>query len=416
MVGSTVGRVARASEGSMTNSALALADWAEALKPDADDLALAQRSLVDTAAVALAARDDPLVELSSGLPDAARWATVGHVLDFDDLHLDSTAHISVVVVPAVLAGGGDARAYLAGAGVMARLGAMLGWGHYTAGWHATCTAGAPAAAVAAGLSMGLSARQLATAMALAVPGASGVQTAFGTQGKSLQVGFAAQAGVRAALLARAGATADPNALDAWATLVGGRPADLDLTGPAVPGGLAVKVFPCCYALQRPIAAVREMRDDLAGEVRRVVVRTPTASVRPLIHDRPNTGLEGKFSLPYAIASAILDPYPGFGSFTDRAVHREGARDLVERVQVEHQHGADGLLSGEVEIEAWCADGSKRDVRLAAPPGSPSRPPSEGELGDKLAACGPDVPELLADATWPSMRALLRSTFPARDHS
>src|SRR5690606_41095782 len=94
-----------------------------------------------------------------GLPSAARWSAVGHVLDFDDLHLPSTAHICVVCVPAALAVGGDARAYLAGAGVVARLGTRLGWQHYASGWHVTCTAGAPAAAAGAAVALGLAQEQ-----------------------------------------------------------------------------------------------------------------------------------------------------------------------------------------------------------------------------------------------------------------
>ena len=85
--------------------------------------------------------------------------------------MESTAHISAVCIPAALKAGGGARAYLAGAGVMARLGIALGWEHYQRGWHATCTAGAPAAAVAAGVAAGLDADGLATAIALAVPAA-----------------------------------------------------------------------------------------------------------------------------------------------------------------------------------------------------------------------------------------------------
>ncbi len=396
----------------MTTNAESLARWATDLAPTPDDLALAQRSLLDTAAVALAAREHPVATIASGLPDAARWAALGHVLDFDDLHIDSTTHISVVIAPAVLATGGDARAYLAGAGVMARLGTALGWPHYSAGWHTTCTAGAPAAAVAAGTAMELSADQLTTAMALAVPGAGGVQNAFGTHGKSLQVGFAAQAGVRAAQLARAGATADSGALDAWLGLVGGRTGTVDLSGPAVPGGLAIKVFPCCYAMQRPIAAVREIRDQLDAGVERVVVRTPKASILPLIHDRPRTGLEGKFSLPYAIATAVLDTYPDFAAFTDTAVGRADARGLLDRVEVElHEDGGDDLLTGEVDIDVECAGGSKQHTRLARPPGAPSRPPSATEFDGKLAACGPDVADLLVGATWKSVASLLRTTFP-----
>lgn len=395
----------------MDTLAESLAHWAVGLAPSSEDLALAQRALIDTAAVTLAAREHPLRAIADELPSAARWAAVGHVLDFDDLHIESTAHISVVVVPAVLATGGDARAYLAGAGVMARLGTMLGWGHYSAGWHATCTSGAPAAAVAAGTAMGLSAPQLATAMALAVPAAGGVQHAFGTHSKALQVGFAAEAGVRAAKLARAGATAAPEAVTAWLELLGGRAGTVDADGPAVPGGLAVKVYPCCYALQRPIAALREIRAQVDGEVARVLVRTPKATVQPLIHDHPRTGLEGKFSLPYSVATALLDEYPDFASFTDEAVRRPSAQRILERVEVTLTNGGEGLLTGEVDIEIELEDGRKLHTTLTDPPGAPSRPPTDAEFRDKLLACGPDVPELLAGASWQSVAQLMRTTFP-----
>jgi len=191
-----------------------LAQWAHDLLPTEEDSELAQRSLLDTVAVALAARDHPVTRLAVSLPEGPRWAVAAHVLDFDDLHMQSTTHISAVCGPAVLAAGGDARAYLAAAGVMARLGTALGWPHYSAGWHATCTAGAPAAAAGVEVALGLPPSQIATAMALAVPAAGGVQRAFGTDAKSLQVGFAVEAGIRAARLAAAGAQADPAAVDA----------------------------------------------------------------------------------------------------------------------------------------------------------------------------------------------------------
>src|SRR4051794_10454750 len=273
-----------------------LAQWALALEPADDDLALAGAALRDTLAVAHAARDHPLLRKLGGMSAAGREAVAAHVLDYDDLHLASTTHISAVCVPVARATGGGARGYLAAAGVMARLGTALGWAHYDRGWHATCTAGAPAAAVGAALAHGADAAGLATAMALAVPAAGGVQRAFGTDAKALQVAFAVEAGLRAAQLAGAGATADPAAPDVWLDLLGGDAQGVDTgPGPALPGGLAVKVYPCCYALQRPIAATRELSGTPAGRIR---VRTPQSSVRPLVHARPRTGLEGKFSLEY----------------------------------------------------------------------------------------------------------------------
>ena len=370
----------------MTALALALADWAHGLEPGRDDLALAGRSLADTVAVTLAARDHPVTRLAAGLPDGARWAVAGHVLDFDDLHMQSTTHISVVCVPTALATGGGARGYLAAAGVMARLGVALGWPHYSAGWHATCTAGALASAAGAGIGLGLSPGQIATAIALAVPGAGGVQRAFGTDAKSLQVGFAVDAGLRAAKLAAAGAQADLSAVEAWLSLVGGDPAAIDLAGPAVPGGLAVKIYPCCYALQRPISTLAGLARGLGpGDVRRIVLRTPEATVAPLIHHQPDTGLQAKFSLEYAAAAALLDGYPGFASFTDEAVRRPAARRLTGLVETKLDPGGTGLLDGELTAEIHTADGVL-EATQRFPPGAPQRPAADAELAAKISDC------------------------------
>ncbi|MCQ0003473.1 MmgE/PrpD family protein [Actinomadura madurae] len=145
----------------MRDPAAELAGWASRLIPLPDDLGVARRALADTLAVTVAAFGEPVAARTAGLSEAARWAAVGHALDFDDVHLPSTSHVSVVCVCATLAAGGDARDYLGGAGVMARLGTALGWDHYRRGWHATCTAGAPAAAVSAGLALGLDEEGLA---------------------------------------------------------------------------------------------------------------------------------------------------------------------------------------------------------------------------------------------------------------
>ena len=389
----------------MTPVAEQLAGWATGLEPSADDLALARRSLVDTIAVAVAARAHPIGDLLGELPEAEAWAVLAHVLDFDDLHMESTSHVSAVCVPAVLATGGDARAYLAAAGVMARLGGALGWAHYTAGWHATCTAGAPAAAAGAAVALGLGAEEVATAMALAVPAAGGVQQAFGTTAKALQVGAAAGAGVRAARLAAAGASADPRALDQWLALVGGEADRLVHDGAAVPGGLAVKLFPCCYALQRPIAALRALDVDPA-RVERVVVRTPQGALAPLIHDAPTTGLEGKFSLQYAVAATLLDGRPGIESFTDEAVSRPAAQALVARVEVDAMTGGDGLLAGDVAIEVALGDGETLRTALDLPPGAPDRPPSPAELAEKVADCAGDLADEVLAADWASASAYL----------
>jgi 2-methylcitrate dehydratase PrpD len=400
----------------VTSIAVSLGQWAHDLVPTGDELALASRSLADTVAVTLAAREHPVTKIAASLSETGRWAAIGHVLDFDDLHMPSTTHISAVCVPTALATGGGARAYLAAAGVMARLGTALGWPHYSAGWHATCTAGAPASAAGAAVAMGLGAPGIATAMALAVPAAGGLQRAFGTDAKSLQVGFAVEAGIRAATLAAAGASADHSALAAWLMLVGGDPSRLDVAGPAVPGGLAIKIYPCCYALQRPIAAMAELATSAgldAADVRRVELRTPAATVVPLIHHQPETGLQGKFSLEYAAAAALLDRYPGFASFTDDAVQRAAARRLAGMVETELEPGGDWLLDGKFHATVHTGNGTVHHAALRHPPGSPARPPTAEQLGAKIADCVAGLDTDSATWTWQNAADVLRRYVPSQ---
>ena len=74
--------------------------------------------------------------------------------------------------------------------------------------------------------MGLDVRRTAMAMALSVSSAGGVQRAFGSDAKAIQVGLAVDAGVRAAQLVADGATVDMRVLDAWLSLVSDPPVRL----------------------------------------------------------------------------------------------------------------------------------------------------------------------------------------------
>jgi 2-methylcitrate dehydratase PrpD len=194
-------------------------------------------------------------------------------------------------------------------------------------------------------------------------------------------------------------------------LVGGDPSALDLSGPAVPGGLAVKVHPCCYALQRPIAAARELgvpAEDVVG----VRVRTPAGTVQPLVHSRPTTGLEGKFSLEYSIATALLDGFPGFASFEDAAVRRDEATRLVDVVEVELTKGGDGLLAGECELALDLRDGRTVSTSVSVPPGAPARPPTSDELTAKVRECAGELTDRLLACGWDGAPELLRAELPS----
>ncbi|WP_202619054.1 MmgE/PrpD family protein [Ornithinimicrobium cavernae] len=428
-IGTEEGSTATTGPSDTRTVAAALAHWAASTEPSPADLELADRSLLDTVAVALAARTHEIRPVVDALDSqAARWAALAHVIDFDDLHLPSTTHISTVCVPVALATAGHdgaraARAYLAGAGVMARLGTALGWEHYTKGWHATTTAGAISAAVVAGVAHGLSEAQLTNAIALAVPASGGVQRAFGTDAKSLQVGMAAQAGIQAAQLAAAGASADPRAVEAWMGLLGGDPehplvADPGSDPAMIPDGLAIKVYPACYALQRPIGALRETAGGplAAEDVTAIRLTTPRGTVTPLVHSRPQTGLEGKFSLEYAAATALLDPHSGFQAFGDEAVQRTDAQRLVGLTEITlTDEPGDGLLVGAVDVEVDLTDGRTVTGSLDLPPGSPGKPPTEQQMTAKVEDClqlGGVTGVSPADISWATGARLLSTHLPA----
>ena len=180
----------------------------------------------------------------------------------------------------------------------------------------------------------------------------------------------------------------------------------------MPDGLAIKLYPCCNALQRPISAAAGLGTLDPDRIRAITVRTPAVSLAPLIHARPQTGLEGKFSLQYGIAAAILDARPGIDSFGDEAVRRAEAVRLGELVEVHPGEGGDHLLAGELEIEIALHEGSPVRAALGLPPGAPGRPVSEAELRTKLELCAGGEADTLEALTWQSAAAYLRGAIPA----
>jgi 2-methylcitrate dehydratase PrpD len=144
------------------------------------------------------------------------------------------------------------------------------------------------------------------------------------------------------------------------------------------------------------------------------VRTPAVSLAPLIHHRAKTGLEGKFSLEFGIAAALLDGRPGIESFSDEAVVRPAAVRLAELVAVQPGEGGDHLLAGELELEVRLEDGSALRTTLGLPPGAPDRPPSDDELRSKLELYAGGQAGTLAALSWESAGAYLRAAMPASD--
>lgn len=340
-------------------------------------LELSRRSLVDTVGVTIAARQDPAptilrrtlgIDLPAGpatvLFDGTRTSastaallngTAGHALDYDDVADMMYGHPSVVLWPAVLACGEQVgasgrdllEAFIVGFQVMAAVSAgMTVRDHYRAGWHSTATIGLLGATGSSARLLGLDVDQTRSALGVAASMAGGSRQNFGTMTKPLHPGLAARDAVMAALLAGNGFTADADQLEqplGYFAMYGSADAPLEpvlqvLDGPVAltEHGLNVKKYPCCYNTHRTADATLDLAKQQglrAEEGRRVRLTLEPGAFDPLIHHRPRTGLEGKFSAEYVVAAGLLDGAVGLRSFTDPAVQRPEAQDLLRLVEV-----------------------------------------------------------------------------------
>ena len=129
------------------------------------------------------------------------------------------------------------------------------------------------------------------------------------------------------------------------------------------------------------------------------------------HHMDRAQLERWLALDAESAAALLDAYPGFGSFTDAAVRRDTARRLVSLVETKLGPGGSWLLDGEFEAEIHTGDGTIRRARAQFPPGSPARPPSAAQLQSKLADCVRGLDTDPVSWTWENAASVLRRWLP-----
>lgn len=396
------------------------------LQPDTANAREVTRAYADTFAVIQAGWDEPVSRnirraypnvqsplLSSNAQidaeDAALvWGTAAHALDFDDVHSTSVSHPSAVLVPALEAAvraenlprDRVVNGYLLGLAVNIALGEALGFSHYEKGWHATSTVGPLAAAAAIAYVYDLDDAAFRAALSLASAQGGGMQRNFGEHAKPVQAGFAAAAGVRAARLAANGITAAADAfgpkgfLDLYGGAETGRPiADIVLTPDA--STLSRKLYACCYMAHRPISAALDARKkfdiSLLSDPRVTIdVKVPFGGATALRHPVPTTGLEGKFSGPYAVAAALIDGHVNLGAFEDQHVRRADLQDLLRRTQlIEDTLDGDkpiGMDHGSVRLTVKRGEDVLAFSEIAPFPGSPSSPMTDTELNAKVRDC------------------------------
>jgi 2-methylcitrate dehydratase PrpD len=370
-------------------------------------------ALLDWLACAARGTREPAAGAARGLGDRVAFAgTAGHVLDFDDTYLPGIAHLSAPTAPAALVvaaelgrSAGDAlAAYEEGFEAM---GALARAGHpalYDRGWHPTAVCGGVGAAVAAARLLDAPCEN---AVALALLRSGGLRAAFGSDGKSLQVGLAAASGVRATRLAAAGARAPLEAVArGWAEATGGAYAEPDGDRRAIDENW-IKAWPCCLQTHGAIEAAENVRRRAAAggldKAPAAGVRSgPTAAaeagsgtlstgprgaaadhltvtIHPVslqaaaVGPEPVDGLQAKFSIPYLTAYTLLHGPPVVESFDDvDAATVERARSIEVRTDR-------SLLESEFILTA----GDTVLARVRAALGSPSNPMDAGALRAKV---------------------------------
>lgn len=382
---------------------------------------LISRAIADTMAVAAAGFPEPVtrnVLAAYGGSGPRAWSgelceseeaailvngVASHALDFDDVYLESMAHISTVLLPAVLRRGDDdpakvIEAFAAGLIAAKAVARRVGPGHYHRGFHGTGTIGVFAAAAACGRLAELDAARMANAFAIAASLSSGLQVNFSTQTKPLHAGFAAAAGYRAARLAQAGVTGSSSVFSqrGYPGLYGAGDGEEEPGSDAFelrPDLISVKLFPCCYASHRLVGIALDARSALGDAVlhpnARYALRVPAASISLLKHDRPKDGMQAKFSATYPFAVALLRGTPTLADFTDSAVQGEAVAAVIDRLEVtedaEQPSGGD-IEFGQVVLTVDLPEGVSRRFVRSAIPGSPLDPPARQALREKLAGC------------------------------
>lgn len=329
-----------------------------------------------------------------------------HGLDFDDTHLGGVIHPTAAIFPAVFAAAIHAGAsgeemlvaYVAGVEATTRLAAVGGGAFHAAGFHPTGVVNAFGAALAAGRILGLTERELAHAQGIALSTASGSLEFLedGAWSKRLHPGWAAQAGITAAALARQGFTGAARPFSGryglYNAYLGHRAAGLDLARATAGLGAvwelaetSIKPFPACHFTHACIDAALVLRDQAAaGEVASIQALVPH-QVIPVVCEpaankqRPANAYDAQFSVPFLVASAWLRGRMTLAELEPDALSDPTILALAARIG----HAADPdspfprTYSGELLVHLH--DGRTLRHREAVNRGAPDRPLTNADI-------------------------------------
>ena len=321
-----------------------------------------------------------------------------HIFDYDDTHLRTVIHPAGPVVSAILAlseyrpvaGRDFVHALVLGVEVECRVGNSVSPAHYDGGWHTTGTAGVFGSAAAVGKLLGLTVQQMTWALSLAATQPVGLREMFGTMTKSFHPGHAAQNGLMAAMLASRNFTSSDQGIEAargWANVLSPTRDYTELTkmlGKTYEISLnTYKPFACGVVVHPTIDGCIQLRNQYkltANQIERIDLR-----VHPLVLEltgkkTPQTGLEGKFSVYYAAAVAIVEGVAGEKQFSDALVRDPALVALRDRVTTVVDPG---VGEEQVKIAITLKDGRRLEKSIEKVIGSVDNPMSDAALEAKF---------------------------------
>jgi 2-methylcitrate dehydratase PrpD len=347
----------------------------------------------------------------AGWAEAALYnGSLAHAIDYDDTSHPAHAHPSCVLVPTLFSLGkyskADGRvlitAYVTGLEMEGRIARAINIGHYAKGWHATSTFGALGAAAAGAKLLGLDAQRARWGLGIAGSGACGLRANFGTMTKPLHAGLAAQHGVMAALLAEKGFTATEDILEnrtGYLEVFAGadkprlevfsRTGDpLEIT---TQYGLGLKPFPSCGATHTPIEAALEIAKEIKGEeIREVVVGVNEMAPNIVVYREPQTPLQGKFSIHFCVAVALLKQKVDRATFSEAVIRDPAIRQLIGKTKMEIDERVRHNTEFGSVVKVTCASGRTVERMVPLAKGKPERWMSQEELKAKFMDCAQEV--------------------------
>jgi 2-methylcitrate dehydratase PrpD len=336
--------------------------------------------------------------------------TAAHGEDFDDTFEGGPVHAGAVIVPAVLSAcerhNPDGRMALTGIAVgtevLCRLSLVVPKAVHKAGFHPTAIFGAMGAAAGVGAALGLNSKQIVDALGIAGSMAGGIieYLAEGAWTKRMHAGWAAQSGLRAALLARAGFVGPRTVFEGVHGLFHGfahtTKGDYDaLTGDFgtrwVTDTLAFKPYPCGTMAQPYIDCAKRLaaRGIAAEDISEILCEVAEGTVHRLWEpladkQRPRNGYSAKFAVPYLLATGFVHGGVGLGAFTETAVRDADVLALAAKVKfvIDPDNPYPNNYTG--HIKATMKDGSVVEERQPYLRGGAQEPLTRRDVTDKFA--------------------------------